>query len=45
MIGIVTIAVRETITKAMLTMKPNEIAASSSASAIRCSPAADVMIG
>ena len=31
MIGIVTIAVRETITNAMLTMKPSEIAPSTSA--------------
>ena len=35
MIGIVTIAVRETITNAMLTMKPSEIAPSNSASQIR----------
>ena len=34
MIGIVTIAVRETITNAMLTIKPSEIAPSTSAGQI-----------
>ena len=45
MIGIVTIAVRETITNAMLTKKPKEIAPSTSACQIRFAQQADDRVG